>query len=197
MTTRDEKTNLADSVPLAEFHLPVPGGNPEKTQQLLADVETPDDVEVALRIDLFQIVQQPATATDHSKQATTTCMILLVLLKVLRQPIDSSCQNGDLDLGRARIVVGPPKFRNQFRFTLFRDSHLLSRPLHLGRLGMLLRSKTPPPCLKEPFLHQRYSNVPSQPVYQLSGVLQQGVRTLKEIITNFTKIPPTTPGGKH
>ena len=45
---------------------------------LLADVETTNDVEVSLRIDRFQVVQQPTPATHHHQQAPPTGVILLV-----------------------------------------------------------------------------------------------------------------------
>jgi len=124
--------------------LPILSGSPEKKQRLLADVETPNDVEVALRIDPFEIIQQATATADHPQQAATACVILLVLAKVLGQPVDSGRQNGNLNLGRAGIVIAAPKFLDKFRFPLFRYSHLLPRLLHLGRIGMLPLKHYPP-----------------------------------------------------
>ncbi len=72
----------------------------------LADFETANDVEVSLRIDSFQVIQQPTPATHHLQQAPPTGVILLVRAQVLRQFADPGGQNGDLHLGRASVAIG-------------------------------------------------------------------------------------------
>jgi hypothetical protein len=76
--------------------------------ELLADVETANNVEVTLRIDLLEVIQQPSPATDQHQQAPPTRMVSLVTLQVLGQTVDPGGQNGDLDLGGAGIGLGPP-----------------------------------------------------------------------------------------
>ena len=73
-------------------------------RESLADVETTNDVEVSLRIDLFQVIQQPTPATHHHQQAPPTGVVLLVRSQVLRQIANPGRQNGDLHLGRAGVV---------------------------------------------------------------------------------------------
>ena len=74
---------------------------------VLADVQTANDVEIALRIDRFKVIQQPTAATDHHQQAPPTGVVLLVRSQVLRQFADPGRQNGDLYLGRARYPSPP------------------------------------------------------------------------------------------
>ena len=52
--------------------------------RLLADLETLDDVEVALRLDTLEIVEQAAAATDHLQQTTPAGEVFRVLLEVIR-----------------------------------------------------------------------------------------------------------------
>ena len=64
-----------------------------------------DDGAITLDIDVLEIVQE-ATATPYEHQkATTTVVILLVHLEVGRQVIDPIGKQGNLHLGRTRIVV--------------------------------------------------------------------------------------------
>ena len=98
---------------------------PEKTPRLLADFETPNDVEVTLRINSLEIVQQAPPATDQHQQTSPTGEVLLVRPKVLGQPVDPGRENGDLDLGRAGIFVAPPKLPNQLLLPLISVRTLL------------------------------------------------------------------------
>ncbi len=65
----------------------------------LADVKSVNDVEVALRIDRLQVIQQPTPATHHHQQAPPTGVILLVRSQVLRQIAYPGRQDGDLHFG--------------------------------------------------------------------------------------------------
>ena len=56
--------------------------------QLLADIETPNDIEIALRIDPFQVIQQTPAATDHHQQTAPAGVVLLVRAQVLGDVAD-------------------------------------------------------------------------------------------------------------
>jgi len=112
--------------------------------RLLADVETPNDVEVTLRINPLEIVQQAPPATDLHQQPPPTGEVLRVRPKVLGQPVDPGRENGDLDLGRASIFLAPPKLPNQLLLPLSGNSHLLPRLIHLGRPCTPLPKHDPP-----------------------------------------------------
>jgi hypothetical protein len=117
---------------------------PEKTHRLLADVETPNNVEVTLRGNLLEIVQQAPPATDQHQQPSPTGEVLLVRPKVLGQPVDPGRENGDLDLGRAGILPAAPKLPNQLLLPLSGNGHLLPRLIHLGRPYITLPKHDPP-----------------------------------------------------
>ena len=86
---------------------------------LLADFETANDVEVTLRIDLFEVIQQPPTTADQHQQASPAGEIPLVTLQMLGQSVDPRRQNGNLDLRGASIVGTPLEFPDQSRLPLF------------------------------------------------------------------------------
>ena len=124
--------------PFLAFHEPTATVR-EGRLGLLADVETVNNVEVTLWIDLFQVIQQASSATDQHQQAAPAGEIPLVALQVPGQLVDPRRQDGNLDLGGSGVVIAPLKLPDQTRFPLFCDSHLLPRLLHLGWLRMLLR----------------------------------------------------------
>ena len=97
----------------------------EDRQQLLADIQTPDDVQVAFGINLFQIIQQSTTTTHHHQQATAACMILLVRPHMLSQAIDPSRQDRNLHLWGTRIGIAPAVARDHFLLSFFRNRHSL------------------------------------------------------------------------
>jgi hypothetical protein len=107
----------------------------EDRLELLSDIETTNDVEVTLGIDLFEVIQQPAPATDQHQQTATTCKVTFVTLEVSGQAVDPGGQDGDLDLGGTGVGFAPLVLPDQFCFPLFGNSHLLPRLLDLGWLG--------------------------------------------------------------
>src|SRR5262245_28752430 len=50
---------------------------------LLADFQTPQQVEIELGIDPLDVIQQPPPPTDHPQQATPTGVVLGVQLQML------------------------------------------------------------------------------------------------------------------
>jgi hypothetical protein len=154
----------------------------KESVRLLADFEPPDDVEVTLRIDLFQVIQQASPPSDLHEQAPAAGIILLMLPQVLGQRVDPGRQNGDLDFRGARIHFGPPILSNQFLFPLFRNGHLLPRLLHLGWLRHAPQNEATifPPCLLELFLLCLCYDLLKRSVYYLSIVLQRRPKAIGE-----------------
>ena len=75
--------------------------------RLLSDAELGDAGSVALNVLLGQVVQKVAALTDHLQQAEAAVIVLVMDLQVLGELIDALGENGDLDLGRARVrLVG-------------------------------------------------------------------------------------------
>ena len=70
---------------------------------LLSDVELGYDSTVSLDIDLHQIVKQISSVADHFKKSATAVMVVVVLLKMLGERVDSAGQESDLNLGRAGV----------------------------------------------------------------------------------------------
>jgi len=69
------------------------------TSTLLADIEPVDNVEVTLRINLLQIIEQSPPSTDQHQKTTSTGKILLMASQVVGQPVDPAGENRDLNLG--------------------------------------------------------------------------------------------------
>jgi hypothetical protein len=105
--------------------------------RLLADLQTPNDVEVAMRINSLEVIQVATTTTDHHQQAAPTGVVLFVGPKVFGQPVDPGRQNGDLDFRGTGVRLASLVRPNQLLLPLFGNSHLLPQLLYLGRPGML------------------------------------------------------------
>src|SRR4029078_5568084 len=82
---------------------------------LLPDPELADELWVALRVLLLQVVEQASALPDQLQQAAARVVILRVGLEVLGQVVDALAQDGYLHFRRAGIglvsAVGPNNFR--------------------------------------------------------------------------------------
>src|SRR5206468_13102468 len=77
------------------------------SRSLLAETELLYHRAVTLDVGGLQIVEQPASLTDHPEQAASTVMVALVHLEVLRQVFDAFGQERDLDFRGPRVrLVG-------------------------------------------------------------------------------------------
>ena len=158
------------------------------TYRLLTDVETPNDVEVTLRIHLLEIVQQAPPATHQHQQASPRGEVLLVRPKVLSQPVDPGRQNRDLDFRRARVLVTPPKLPNQIGLPLLRNGHLLPRRLHLGWLDMPLTRQDPPTVSTRTLPTLTFTNSLQTTVYHLGLRTQPRKGHWRRIMANLRSI---------
>ena len=91
--------------------------------RLLTDAKTPDDLDIALRIDPAQVIQQAPATADHGQQTTPAGIVLVMGSHVLGQAVDARGQQGDLDFGRTRVVLRTLVIVDNGLFTLFRDRH--------------------------------------------------------------------------
>jgi len=89
----------------------------------LADLEPLNDVEIPLRLDALEIVEQAATSAHHLQQSTTACEVLRVLLEVVGEMRDPTREQGNLDLGRPGVGIPSPIRTDEFRFSIFRERH--------------------------------------------------------------------------
>jgi hypothetical protein len=141
--------------------IPEPSTSPttavrEGRPALLADIETADDVEVTLRIDPLEVIQQASTATDQHQKTSPAGIVPLMALHMAGQTVDPRRQNGDLDLRGARIAVAPPILPDQSRFSLFGNSHLYRDCSTLVGSGRFPRKRAPPTVLSTTSAYEMY-----------------------------------------
>ena len=75
------------------------------SNRLLTDVESLDQVRVALCVLRFQIVEQPTAAADEHQQAAARVMIFCVRLEMLSEVVDSFAEECNLNFWRTGIAV--------------------------------------------------------------------------------------------
>ena len=67
--------------------------------RLLTNAEPADRIEIALLVNLLEIVQQTPATTDHRQKTSTSRVIFGIASHVLGQVINPGRQNCDLDFG--------------------------------------------------------------------------------------------------
>jgi hypothetical protein len=65
-----------------------------------------DDSAIAIDIRLLHVLQKPTTSPDHSQQAATAMMVLLVDAEMIVEIVDPIRENRDLNACGAGIVFG-------------------------------------------------------------------------------------------
>lgn len=101
----------------------VPPG-PRTVHALLPDVQSLDEPAVVPRISPPQIPEEPATLSHQHHQASPRVEVLRVLTEVLCQLTDATGEEGDLDLGGARIELVKAIFLHDAGFRLLIHSGL-------------------------------------------------------------------------
>src|SRR5208337_5431977 len=80
------------------------GGVEERVRlRLLAEAQRRDDLPVPVEAGALQVVKETAALRDEPEQAAPRVVVLQVSLEVLRKVADALRNEGDLDLGRARV----------------------------------------------------------------------------------------------
>src|SRR6186997_5559 len=98
-----------------------------RTVALLAEAELADQVGVALRVILLEVIKKAAALVDHHQEAAPAMIVLGVALEMLGQGLDAVGEDGDLDFGRTRIVLAAAMFLRQRSLALRGNRH---RSLH-------------------------------------------------------------------
>src|ERR1043166_4602238 len=98
-----------------------------------ADAELLDQFQIALAIRLVHVLEERRPAADLHEQAAARGVVLGVLLQMLGERADLSCEQGDLHFGRARVAVLAAELH---------DDLLLG----LGLCQALFRLRHLPPC---------------------------------------------------
>jgi hypothetical protein len=80
-------------------------GEDSNTLPLLADSESFNDRAIPIGILGLQVIKKPAALTNHLEQPSAGMMIFRMDFEMLRQITNSFAQNGNLNLGRARIRI--------------------------------------------------------------------------------------------
>ncbi len=86
--------------------------------RLLTDAQSLNDLFVAFRVGLSEVVQQATTPADHHEKTAPGGMVLLMRLKMLRQFTNTRTQYRDLDFRRTGIRVVSTVLVNQGGFFL-------------------------------------------------------------------------------
>src|SRR5207237_8693987 len=82
-----------------------------------------DQGSVAFDVLSAEVLEQPPAPPDHLEEPSSLVVILLMGLEVLGELIDAPGQDGDLDLGRTGIGLGPPEVADQRGFLVFQERH--------------------------------------------------------------------------
>src|SRR5438309_5786574 len=94
--------------------------------------EASDQRSVPLDVLAAEVVEEAPPAADHLQQPAPRVVVLLVGLEVLGQLRDAPSEDGDLDLWRSRVVVGPPEVLDDLRFVVLDQWHELSARVPQG-----------------------------------------------------------------
>jgi hypothetical protein len=74
-------------------------------RNLLSNIESTNNVEVPIRLDMAEVIQQATSARYKSNQSTLGGVILFVSPHVFRQVVNSGRQNCDLDFRTTGVSI--------------------------------------------------------------------------------------------
>ena len=83
----------------------LPTGAMPKSVLLLTQVQRLQNRLVTFRCRALQVVQKAAAARDHAKKAAARVVIFHMSLEVLRELVDSTCQDRNLHVRASRILI--------------------------------------------------------------------------------------------
>jgi len=92
--------------------------NASVMDELFPNPKLVDDLFVPIEVFTLKIVQQLPALTDHSKQTAPGVDVFFMRFEVIRQGIDLTTEQCDLDLRRARIFRMAAESLDDFRFLL-------------------------------------------------------------------------------
>src|SRR5206468_12586719 len=99
------RNRLSGSIHAIRFGWKPPAGVPSPgiAAFLFADPEFLDQLQVALRIPVFEIVQEASAGSDLLEQTVAGMMIFGVRIEMACQVLDAVAQDGDMELRRRRV----------------------------------------------------------------------------------------------
>ena len=71
---------------------------------LLSDAKLLDDSAVSFDINSLEIAKKVSSVTYHFKKTATAVMVVVVVLKMLVEAVDSVCENSDLHFRRTCVA---------------------------------------------------------------------------------------------
>jgi len=86
-------------------------------------VQPRDDIEISLRGNAFEIVQQSPASTHERKETPPGGVILLKTLHVSRERVDPAGQDGNLNFRRTGIAIGLTMLFDQLLLFFLGDRH--------------------------------------------------------------------------
>ena len=92
---------------------------------LLSEIQLLDDRTVALDVGLLEVAEKISSVADHLKKSAAAVVVLVIVLEVFSQIVDSVGQKRDLYLGRTRVaLVSSVLLNNCLLFVLQHCFHL-------------------------------------------------------------------------
>src|SRR6266487_6910640 len=99
-----------------------------RSARLLADVQSLDEIRVALGVFHLEVVEQPAALADEHQQSAARVVILCVGLEVLREVVDALAEDGHLHFRGASVSIVGLVTANELCLPILGQRHL--RYLH-------------------------------------------------------------------
>jgi hypothetical protein len=90
---------------------------------LLANSQTTDQIQVALRIVGTDVVEKSSTLAHHAKQTSAACIVLLITTHMLGEVVDPLRKDGDLHRRGASVIVRGFEFPDGLLLQFFRGRH--------------------------------------------------------------------------
>ena len=138
--------------------------DPMDTIKLFTDIETVNDVEVTLRINLLEVIQEPPSAAYQHQQASPAGEVSLVTLQMAGQSVDPRRQNGNLNLRRASVIGAPLVFTDQSCLTLFSNHLVTATAPPCPARDASTRSKFLPPYLYYNSAYKMFRQLTTKPL---------------------------------
>jgi hypothetical protein len=90
---------------------------------LTPESELRDEISISIDIPPAEVLEQPPSPPDHTKQAAARVVILRMTLEMLGKFVYAARQHGNLNLRRTRVALSPRVLSYQLLFFVFDQSH--------------------------------------------------------------------------
>ena len=92
----------------------------------MTEAEFADQGAVTIDVGALEVAEKTAALADHHEEAAAGVVILAVLAKVTGEVVDARGQQGDLNLGRARVAILVAVLADDLGFVFLGQSHVYS-----------------------------------------------------------------------